>query len=761
MFTRARRLREASSARRPPSAAAASTSAAIPADAAREQGGTPSGWPRLRRVLDIVRNRYPELPPAPRGRLAHIAFALVLLMAAAFAGFFIAEAALLHAAYRTHAEDLGIMDQALWNAVNPHGRFLHQTICDIVSDTNCLGDIPRTAIHFEPILLLVAPVYAAIPSPLTLIAIQALVVAAGVMPTYWIATRRLASPLAGLVFAALYLAFPALQSAVLGDFHAVALAAAFIMFALYFMLTRNNGGLWIACALAMTTKEEIPLLVIMLGLNIALLQRRWRLGLSLAGVALAYLGLALVVIHFSSPLGHSSTADRYAYLGASPLKAAVFVLTHPVLVVRQYLLGPDRIPYLRMLLAPTGYLALLSPLTLLIAGPELAINLLSADPLMRSGGYQYNAAIVPVIVFAAIESVALLGSVAAWLARRVPAGWLGRVREGLARAAVRLPDQVRRVLAVPAARVVMAVAVLLALGLGIHEQRDHGLSPLAWGFHWPQVTAHARLADTIVAMIPPTASVSAQSDLVPHLSERRFIYLFPDHADTADYVLLDVTGNIFPLQDTPAAYVARVQALLSGGAETVVAARDGYLLLARRSCAPSCPPGATDRLPDTFYSFAQPAHAPQHALRVRFGDALDLVGYDLWPQRDANLNINEMSITTYWQLTGTAPVGAAPQLVLVPPGGQTEMVTDLPTTQWLPLARWQPGATMLIASRSLIPITGAGILQIGARALAPTGAGAAVPLPAAIAAPAAPGQPYPQMDTASDAVLFAAIRVMP
>ncbi|HCJ35436.1 MAG TPA: hypothetical protein DIU08_06255, partial [Ktedonobacter sp.] len=46
--------------------------------------------------------------------------------------------------------------------------------------------------------------------------------------------------------------------------------------------------------------------------------------------------------------------------------------------------------------------------------------------------------------------------------------------------------------------------------------------PLGQGFHWPstQITAHTKLAQHFIDMIPRDASVSAQSSLVPHLSER-------------------------------------------------------------------------------------------------------------------------------------------------------------------------------------------------------------------------------------------------
>lgn len=693
--------------------------------------------PVMRRALD----RFPALPPSPQGRTARVALALVAALALAFAAFFIVDQSLLHAAFATHAEDLGIMDQALWNTTNPHGRFLHQTICDPIGDTNCLGDVSRTAIHFEPILLLISPIYAALASPLTLLVIQALIVAAGAFPAYWIASRRLRSPLAGVAFAALYLAFPALQSAVASDFHAVTLSAAFVMFALYFMLARNNLGLWIACLLAMATKEEVPLLVMMIGLSVALLQRRWRLGLGLAGVALAYLGLAEFVIHLSSPLGHSSTTLRYSYL----------THTSPQAILQHYLFAHDRIDYLRKLLSPTAYLALLSPLTLLIAAPELAINMLSADPLMHSGNYQYNADIVPVIVFAAIESVALLGAVATWAGNHV-VGLGGRRR-------VALPGWEGPRIALTFARIVMAAAVLLALGVSFHEVRRSGATPLTWGFHWPRVTEHAQLANTFVAMIPPDASVSAQSDLVPHLSQRRFVYLFPDHAADAEYVLLDVTGNVFPLQDTPGAYLTRVRDLLAGGAYHVAAAQDGYLLLQRGAGnGPPPAPGDPYGLPATFYSFTQAQAAPAHPLAVRFGPSLELVGYDVWPKRDINLNMMPLEVTTYWRVTGPIAAGTAPAIALLPPGGAATLVTDLPATQWLPADRWPAGATIVLRSRPLTPITGPGTLQFGAEVI--SGA-SATPLSATVETLPAPGQPYPRTDATGVVALLAGAQVLP
>ncbi len=100
--------------------------------------------------LAILRSRlylYPAPEPMPRTPLFWVAMGLVGLMVLLFSGFFIAFATSRQDAFLTAAEDMGNMDQAVWSII--HGQILHQTICNIVSDTNCYSaaGISRFAIH--------------------------------------------------------------------------------------------------------------------------------------------------------------------------------------------------------------------------------------------------------------------------------------------------------------------------------------------------------------------------------------------------------------------------------------------------------------------------------------------------------------------------------------------------------------------------------------------------------------------------------------
>jgi uncharacterized membrane protein len=767
------------SAAEPPAASAASAPSAPQASAAGASTGRPFAQ-RLGAVLARLRDRYPTLPPAPRYN--RVGLVAVGLLALAFVIYFVAFTWAKHDAYQTFAEDMGIMDQSLWNLV--HGYGLRQTICNPISDTNCLGDVSRLAIHFEPIMYVFGLFYLVAPSPKTLQLVQALVVASGALPAYWIASRRLRSVLAGIGIAAVYLLYPALQNAVTYDFHAVTLAAAFLMFALYFMLTRNTVGLVVACVLALATKENIPADIFLIGASIIVLQRRPRIGLALCALSLGWLAVELPIMHAASPLGRSSTADRYAYMGSSPLEVAAYLLTHPLQVVREHVLDAGGIYYLRSLLSPSAYLALLSPLTLLVAVPAIAINLLSSSASQRSGLYHYNAEIVPILILASVESVAWLAGLAAWVSRRgqrvlastpaaVDAGARLRASAVVAAApltAARAWLRTRLTLDLPAPNLARATSaggvrygavlglVAVTLVFSLHEQAGHGYLPFSRGFAWPQQSAHTRLADDVIRLIPAGASLSAQSDLAPHVSQRRFIYQYPFGAESAQYVLLDLTGNIYPF-NTAADYFASVRALLGSHTMHVVAARDGYLLLAR-GAGPSLNPADPYGLPESLYSFSDlPASTSiPHPLSARMGSGLELLGYDIAPTTRPSAS-SFISVTTYWRVSAPVSGIALPQLLLTRPDGTFFGVGTFAATALRPLNAWQPGT--IYALRADVYVTGREIGRdtLGVRLQSGPGQTPADFLDAALMTPPGAGG-LPHLDPDRKQVIFAAITVV-
>ncbi|HYO25510.1 MAG TPA: DUF2079 domain-containing protein, partial [Lacipirellulaceae bacterium] len=598
----------------------------------------------------------------------------VLTLAGLYALFFSAYTIQRHQAFLTSAFDLGNFDQTIWNTA--HGRpFALTAIPGITS---------HLAIHFSPILLLVAPIYWLWPDVRALLILQSVALAAGAIPLFWYAARKVGRGPA-VVFAAIYLLFPALHGVNLFDFHDVALAPPLLLLAWNWLDERRDLPFAVAAILAAMTKEEIGLLVAMMGLYALLVQRR---AFGLAPLVLGFgwflVTLELLIPAFN-PSGQHQFLGFYDRFGGSGPEVALYLLTHPLEVLR-WLAEPRRLAYLRDLLTPVLGLSLLAPHVLMIAAPSLAVNLLSTLPAMTElEGFHYPAPIVPFVV---ASSAAGLG----WVAERVAGGSRlggGRRREKGGRGE-RADGGAG--LAERRARVIW-VGSLAMLGATLAYHATHGQTPLALGWQWPRTTAHHRIGQEIIAGIPSDAAVSAQWRLVPHLSQREKIYEFPDVRD-ADVVLLDVT--ILDLNMHPNDVRRRVEELLAAG-WGVGAARDGWLLLRRGGATAKTSEvlvGATTpppQLPDEFYSFARldAPPEPQFQMQANFGDTLRLLGYDL------ALTPDGPRLTAYWTALGPIekPVQLWP-LYLDPHDGRVledTRLRPLIETLWYPPERWRPG----------------------------------------------------------------------
>jgi len=578
---------------------------------------------------------------------------VTLALIAVYALFFSALSIRHHQALQTHALDLGNMDQALWNTL--HGRLLR--------NTNWEGGRTRLGAHFEPILIPLSLLYLLWSGLESILAFQSLVLALGALPIFLLARKRLESELAGVTFALVYLLFPALEAANMFDFHAVALAACFLAYAFYFVVHDRYLPFALCAVLTMSCKEEMPLIVFLMGLYIAIFRRRRWVGVATMAVSVGWFLLAnLVIIPHYSPIGKNIHYERYGYLGEDLSDMLRTMITRPGMVW-QSVTQEAKVAYLIRLLFPVGFLSLLAPPILALTLPTLAVNLLSEyAPMYALDLFHYSTPVVPLIIIAAIYGAGLLIR----LARR----WLQVKRSFL---------------------VLMLVAYVLILSLFYHAAL--GYTPLAAGFEWPAVGDHERLATRFFQQVPPNAVLSAQTTLNPHLSQRETIYSFPLMEEDTEYVLLDVTASIYPLTDQ-AEYYEQVRALLEGDFG-VVAAEDGYLLLKRDEPRRSLPP--------SFYTFvyANVADVPDGPV-IDFGGVLRLRGVTIVAERG-----NVMRLRAWWELISgeEIPAGCNLRVSLVDEAGQTFPGSEqyLAATLWYPPATWSPGEIIVTEARMQLP----------------------------------------------------------
>ncbi len=465
---------------------------------------------------------------------------LLLIAIGAFAAGMSALSVLQHRAFEAGRFDLGNLTQAVWSTA--HGRLLE--ITDLQG-----AQISRLGAHFDPFVALLAPVWLIWPSPEMLLVAQAVAVSLGAIPVFLLARKHLGSEWAGVGFALVYLLYPPTQWLVVDDFHPVAFATPLLLGAIWFLDENRLVPFALCAAAACTTKEQVGLVVAMLGLWHAVAHGRRRAGLAIlaTGALVAVLATAVVVPHYAPGSG-SPFAGRYEAVGGSPAGIAKTAITDPLRLVDAATERRD-VTYLLDLLVPLGGLSLLSPLVAASALPELAVNLLSGTRTQTSIHFHYTAGAIPGLIAGAI-----FGAAALRRRRR-------RSFPGLGRA-----------------------LVLLALGAGIV------LGPLPMWRHVPFgsdlatrdhiVTAHDRAAARVLEAVPAGAPVSATNTLGAHLSARRRVFSFPILAE-ARWVAVDLTRPSYLDDALGSKFAAAYKRFSRDPAWQLVREEDGVLVFRR------------------------------------------------------------------------------------------------------------------------------------------------------------------------------------
>jgi uncharacterized membrane protein len=439
-------------------------------------------------------------------------------------------AVLRHQAFESGRFDLGNMVQAVWSTA--HGQPLEVT--------NLQGEqVSRVASHVDPLLVAFAPLWLVWPSPSLLLFVQAIAVALGAVPVYWLARRHLGSELAASALAIAYLLYPPVQWLTVDDFHPVALACPLLLFAFWYLDSDRLGPFAVFAAAAALTKEEIGLVVAAMGIWYALSRRRAWAGGAIAALGTAWSVVAIAVVIPAAGDDGSDFYGRYEEVGGSPLGILERTVTDPWHVL-SVVFDERGLEYLVDLLLPLAGFPLLAPAVLVVAVPELAINLLSSTATQTSIHFHYTAGAVPGLFAAGV-----LG--AARLTRR------------------------NHALAAPIGLGACAVGIAASLLLGPVPERVGDY----------RASGHDRLAQQALDLVPAAVPVSATNSLGAHLSERRRVFSYPV-VHEAEWIAIDGKRPSLGDRLDPPGARARIAALRRNPSWQIVFDRDGLLVLRRR-----------------------------------------------------------------------------------------------------------------------------------------------------------------------------------
>jgi uncharacterized membrane protein len=411
--------------------------------------------------------------------------ALPFLVAAATAAVYGTFAILQWRRFESPSWDLGIFTELAQDY-----SVLHAPVVPIKGPGfNLLGD------HFSPILVLLGPVYRVFPSPVTLLLLQVLLLAASVYVVTALAARRLALPVAATIGTAYGLSF-GLQGAVSVQFHEVAFAVPLLALSLGAVVSDRPRRAALFALPLLLVKEDLGLTVAVIGvLLLARHARRWGLALVLAGVG-GFLLVTVVLIPAFNP-GHG-----WRYSDTIPVG---LYLSHPWSLITS-LGDPRKVQTVALLLGTAGVIGCRS-LTFLAVIPTLLWRFYSTNSGYYGYQWHYSAVLMPIAAVALID---------------VLSRWNGR---GARRRAV---------------TIAVAASVALATGLLTPDPPlGRLLQPSAYA-----TTPRIAAARNAVALVRPGRVVVSDSSLIAYLAAKDETYYAGVSGIAApDYYVIDAVGG--------------------------------------------------------------------------------------------------------------------------------------------------------------------------------------------------------------------------
>ena len=394
-----------------------------------------------------------------------------------------------HTLYQSGVLDLGIYDQVVYlisQGQPPISSFL---------GFHHMGNHAAWAVY--PLALL----YKIYPSSYWLLAVQAVSLALGAVPTYYLALQAGLKESQAVAMAAVYLLYPLIFNVNLFEFHPEVMAIP--VFLGVVLAARLGKIVWfcLGTIFILGCKAVLSLTVTAMGFWLLVFERRRFYGTFalIAGISWFLIASQVIIPFFSN--SEVAAVSRYSYLGDSVIAIASNLLLKPNIVLER-VFSFKTLEYLALLVAPLIWGLTPQHLTPLVSAiPALVLNILSDKPAQRDLIHQYSLPILPFLIVAVIASLA------------ADQGWL-RTRRAI---------------------ILWALLAFMVLG--------------KYGYFWSR---YLRTVDNwqatteAIAQVQTKGAVLTTHSIAPHLSHRSMIQFVDDISGPPvsftpfDYILLNV-----------------------------------------------------------------------------------------------------------------------------------------------------------------------------------------------------------------------------
>lgn len=419
-----------------------------------------------------------------------VACALFLLMTVVFGCF----TSLKYRSFNNHAFDFGIFAQM-------YERMAVSGVPETTLERSYM--MSHFGVHFSPIFYLFLPGYWIFRSPLYLFYLQAAVIAAGVFAIYLISGRLGLSGKMTLALELIYAFYPCLMNGTFYDFHENKFLTTIILFLFYFLVGKrtrwNVVWIFVFSLLLLSVKEDAAIYLICISLFVMIYRKEALLGGGMLLTAIVYFIIANNVIASVGTEGVMMDRLSDYFVNGEKTYGSVFkTIFYDFGYLLKQIFKAEKIPFILWMFAPVVFAPLMTKKisSLILLLPILPVNIMQSWIYQSDVDFQYTYGIAALILMSVIFVV------------------------------IRLKTDRKRVIVMTS--VILCLVMSTALVYPKLKRNDALMKQMTDAYTEEGVQE----MEALCASVPADASVTASSNVSPHLYQVEQLYIIMHSYDS-------------------------------------------------------------------------------------------------------------------------------------------------------------------------------------------------------------------------------------
>ena len=351
---------------------------------------------------------------------------------------------------------------------------------------------------FSPIYYLFLPMYCVFPYPVTLLVMQVITVASGIVPVYFLCKKFNLSKSATVAFAIVYALYPALACGCYTDLHVSCFYVPLLLWLLYFIEKDDLKMIIAMSVLTLMVREDAVVYLASIGLYLLIGRKKYAKGTILT---IGSIGFYIVFLILLNRLGNTAASEGFSNYIVSGEGTLIDVFRNFVVnpgFVIQECFSQDKLQFMLFMFLPVGFMAVFGKKVtkLILLLPMIFLNLAPDFYEKYSIFYSFAFGVSAILIYMSISNYS------------------------------EMEERTKRLLCA-----VAICASVIFLPTGTLSQTQYIIDYMSNRSEYKEI-------DEMIAEIPDDASVIASPAFLAHVSARDEVYAYPSDEE-ADIILLD------------------------------------------------------------------------------------------------------------------------------------------------------------------------------------------------------------------------------